>query len=248
VSRKGIRAHENARAVPAGQGILVRNGVDLNRFVPSLDQRRSMRPSLGVHDDAFLWLTVGSFRDEAKDYDTVLAAFAQIASARSEARLAIAGDGRLLEAKRQLAQDLGIASVVQFLGLRTDVDALMSAADGFVLGSAWEAAPIVLLEAAAMKLPIVATDVGENAQLVQNGVTGFIVPSKSKALLASAMLRVMDRPLAERIAMGEASRDHVRASFDIECVATNWVEMYSEWLLDAPGGAAAAGARLRRGG
>jgi glycosyltransferase involved in cell wall biosynthesis len=241
VSRQGIVAHERARAVPAGQGILVRNGVDLTRFVRSLDRRGALRKALGTRDDFFLWLTVGSFRDEQKDYDTLLRAFARLHSWRPEARLAIAGGGRLLEAKRHLAHGLGIDSVVQFLGIRADVDALMSAADGFVLGSAWEAAPIVLLEAAAMELPIVATDVGENARLVQDGVAGIIVPSKSEEALATAMLRTMDRPSTESVSMGQASRDCVRALFDIEAVTTSWVEMYSAWLSEL----AAAEARLR---
>jgi glycosyltransferase involved in cell wall biosynthesis len=185
---------------------------------------------MGATDTEFVWLTVGSFRDEAKDYDNLLRAFAKVSRRRPETRLLIAGEGALLKAKRDLASRLGMGSNITFLGLRRDIDALMSAADAFVLGSQREGMPIVLLEAAAMELPIVATDVGECASLVLPNVSGFIVPTKSNEQLASAMMSMMSRPPEERLAMGRAGREHIRATFDIDQVANDWVHRYSLWL------------------
>jgi glycosyltransferase involved in cell wall biosynthesis len=230
ISRAGIDAHERAGAVPAGTGLHVHNGIDLSCFVRSPDLRRSLREEMGVRDDDFLWLTVGSFRDEAKDYDNLLHAFVSVTVRHPQARLMIAGDGLLLEAKRELAGRLGLGSAVQFLGVRRDVAALMSGADAFVLASRREGMPIVLLEAAAMELPIVATDVGENAALVVPNVSGFIVSPRSHAELAGAMLRAMERSPEERASMGHVAREHIRASYDIENVATEWMERYVEWL------------------
>jgi hypothetical protein len=82
--------------------------------------------------------------------------------------------------------------------------------------------PIVLLEVGAMELQVVTTDVGESAALVRPLVSGIVVPPKSNAELANAMLRVMDVSPAERASMGRDGREHVRMYFDIETVAAEW--------------------------
>ncbi len=75
-----------------------------------------------------------------------------------------------------MARALGLGDWVRFLGVRQDVPALMSAADGYVMSSAWEGMPMVLLEAAAAGLPIVATTVGGNQEVVSDRESGFLVP------------------------------------------------------------------------
>ncbi len=232
VSRAGIRAHERASAVPLGQGILVRNGVVLTRFRASPARRVRVRQELGLQGGDFLWLTIGSFRDEAKDYDNLLGAFARVAKSSPHAHLAIAGEGRLLESKRVLAKTLGIADKVSFLGLRRDVEALMSAADAFVLASMREGMPLVLIEAGAMGLPIVATDVGESSAIVQHGVSGFVVAPRSELELAGSMRQLMELPPDERLKMGEAGRAHVNATFDMEVVVDEWLHIYEQNLAN----------------
>ena len=91
-------------------------------------------------------------------------------------------------------------SIVRRLGLRSDIAALLDAADGFVLSSAWEGMPLAVGEAMAMAKPVVATDVGGVRELV--GDAGVLVPAKNPTALAEAMVAMMKRPTEERSAMG----------------------------------------------
>ena len=106
--------------------------------------------------------------------------------------------------------DLGLRNDVALLGLRTDVRDLLQASDAYVMSSAWEGLPIALLEAAASTLPIVATAVGGNAEVVLDGISGLIVPPRDPAALASAMVAIMSFDEAHRAELGTAGRSHVR--------------------------------------
>lgn len=225
VSREGLDRHEREGAVPEGSGVLTPNGVDVDAFRPAPLVRASARRELGRDDATFLWLAVGSFRDDLKDYDNILQAFA--AAAKSTARrshLLVAGHGVLLDEKKRFAASLGLAESVDFLGLRADVDRLMQAADGFVLGSVSEAMPMVLLEAGASALPAVVTDVGQCAELVVDA--RFVVPPKNAPALAAAMTELMALTDTERHALGERARAHVTNTYDLEVIVSEWERRY----------------------
>jgi len=106
----------------------------------------------------------------------------------------------------------------------------MNAADAYVMSSAWEGMPMVLLEASATGLPIVATDVGGNREVVLHNKTGFLVPPKDSDALAHAMLLLMHLPRALRNQMGQRAREHVLAHFDLERVVDSWEELYQRLL------------------
>jgi len=129
-----------------------------------------------------------------------------------------------------LACELGLGERVRFLGIRQDVPSLMGAADACVMSSAWEGMANVLLEASATSLPIVATDVGGNREVVLHDKTGFILPSKDPNALAQAMLRLMNMPEEERQAMGKAAREHIEANFSLDQVVARWETLYRELL------------------
>ena len=119
-------------------------------------------------------------------------------------------------------------SAVRFLGVRDDVPALSDAADGYVMSSAWEGLPMVLLEASASGLPVVTTNVGGNAEAVLDGETGFLVAPRDHQKLASAMMRVMELPAGERERLGARGRDHVGARYGLARVVEQWEEVYRE--------------------
>jgi glycosyltransferase involved in cell wall biosynthesis len=216
------------RIVPAEILRVVPNGVDTSRFraVPP-DARDGVRRSLGLGDD-FAWLAVGRF-EVSKDYPNMLRAFMEVRRQEPRAVLVLVGRGSLQAETEALVRELGVTGV-HFAGVRNDVPEVMSAADAYVMSSAWEGMPMVLLEAAAAGLPIVATRVGGNHEVVLDRESGLLVPPSDSAALASAMLRLCRMPAEERRRMGERGRDHIRTHYDLGRVAERWEGLYLEVL------------------
>jgi len=227
VSQAGMERYVRVRAVPLHKIRYIPNGVDTVSFHPDLE-RSSIRRKLGPKNN-FRWLSVGRF-DVQKDYPNMLQAFAHVAQVRPDALLLIAGDGPLRPAMEMLAQNHAISDRLRFLGIRRDIPELMKTADGYVMSSAVEGMPIVLLEAGATGLPIVATDVGGNREVVQDGKTGFLVPPKNPEALAGAMLRLMNLPEDERTQMGKAGRHYIQANYSLDRITDIWENLYGEFL------------------
>jgi glycosyltransferase involved in cell wall biosynthesis len=106
----------------------------------------------------------------------------------------------------------------------------MSAADGYVMSSAWEGMPVVLLEGAAAGLPIVATAVGGNHEVVRDRESGFLVPSRDPDALGQAMLRLMGLTDMQRRSMGEIGREHVRSHYGLSRMVERWERVYEQVL------------------
>jgi glycosyltransferase involved in cell wall biosynthesis len=215
--------------VPKDLLTVVPNGVDTEqiRNVPA-GSREALRGSLGLRDQ-FVWLAVGRF-EIAKDYPNMLRAFARVRQQRPDAVLLLVGRGSLQEETEALVRELDLGGTITFLGVRTDVPLVMSAADAYVMSSAWEGMPMVLLEAAAAGLPIVATRVGGNHEVVLDGESGLLVPPRDNEALASAMVRLSGFSDSRRRSMGERGHDHIRARYGLERVAERWEEIYREVL------------------
>jgi glycosyltransferase involved in cell wall biosynthesis len=173
-----------------------------------------------------MWLAVGRL-DVPKDYPNLLTAVTRL-SKRSV--LLIAGDGPLRTSLEQLATDLGISDRIRFLGMRKDIPALMAAADAYVMSSAWEGFPMALLESSASALPIVATDVGGNPEIVLDGISGFLVPVKNSVALAEAMLRTEQLSAESRRSLGLAGREHVAKLYSLSSVVDKWEQVYESLL------------------
>lgn len=214
------------RIVPKRLLTVIANGVDTERMrtVPP-EARTALRRSFGVRDEAFVWLAVGRF-EIAKDYPNMLRAFRDVRARQAGAVLVIVGQGSLQGETEALAVELGLDAAVRFLGARDDVPAVLSAADAYVMSSAWEGMPMVLLEAGAAGLPIVATAVGGNGEVVRDGESGFLVPPRDSEALGAGMLRLMALPSQERRSMGERGREHIRANYGLQRVAERWERVY----------------------
>ncbi len=217
------------RIVPAALLEVIPNGVDTERYreVPA-GTRERLRRSLGL-DGEFAWLAVGRF-EQAKDYPTMLRAFARVHAAHPAAVLLLVGRGSLQADTQSLAASLGLDGRVRFVGTREDVPEFMTVADGYVMSSAWEGMPMVLLEAAAAGLPIVATMVGGNPEVVRDGTTGYLVPPGDDEALAGAMLRLMTLPEEERRAMGGRGREEVGQHYGLARVVDRYEAVYREVL------------------
>lgn len=167
VSHAVVERYLRLGLTSAGKIGVVPNGVDTTEFRPSTAVRQRMRRDLGV-DERFVWLAVGRIIPE-KDYPTLLRAFAELERGRTVrpgAVLVIVGDGSLRQQCESLSARLGVGERIRFLGIRPDVPDVMNAADAYVLSSAWEGLGVVLQEAAATGLPVVATRVGGDRKSV----------------------------------------------------------------------------------
>ncbi|MDH5570475.1 MAG: glycosyltransferase, partial [Gammaproteobacteria bacterium] len=227
VSQAAVDRYIDVGAAPRDRIRFIPNGLNTDEFTKDEQARQLLRDELGVKD-AFLWLAVGRLV-EAKDYPNMFRAFASI-NYNINTRLFIVGQGELEQDLKQQVRALGLEKRIQFLGVRQDIPQLMNAADGYVMSSAWEGLPMVLLEAAATGMPIVATDVGGNREVVLNGTSGFVVTPYDSEQLANAMQDIMTMSENERATMGKVGRQYVVDNYSLDNVVSMWEDLYWELL------------------
>ena len=206
---------------------LLGNGVDLTRFDParfSPEQRHALRTELGAGDTTIVVGTVGRLVAE-KGYPELFEAMAQLPRDRYLLVVAGADDPDKPDALDPAVVTRARESGVRLLGQRDDVDALYAAMDVFVLASHREGFPRAAMEAAAMGVPIVATDIRGCRQVVDDGRTGLLVPVANPATLASAIAGLGEND-ESRQAMGRAARALAEQRFDEKNVVDLVLESY----------------------
>ncbi|EIM02179.1 sugar transferase [Rhodanobacter thiooxydans] len=211
----------------------IANGIDTVPFdVPRL--RFGARTLLGGFAPPGTMLVGNVARlDKVKDHAGLLLAFKllreECESGNAACRLIIAGDGPQRGELEQQIVRLGLTETVRLLGNRSDVAQLLAECDVFALSSVAEGMPITLLEAMAAGLPVVATDVGGVASVIEDGVTGTLVPPGDPHALAAALhFYVADEPLRRR--HGDAGRARVAAHFSLRSMVSAYVALYDELL------------------
>jgi glycosyltransferase involved in cell wall biosynthesis len=172
---------------------------------------------------------------EVKEPLTLARAFVKLVSdGRAGAvRLAMIGDGPLLPAVVEVLHSAGLEEHVWLPGRRDDVAELLRDFDVFSLSSRVEGISNTILEAMATGLPVVATRVGGNAELIEDGVTGALVPSGSPEALAEALATYIDDPEIRR-AHGRAARARVERDFAMSSMVSRYMEVYDDLFSGAP--------------
>lgn len=217
--------------VPATRLSQVYNGVDTTRFAPP--ERVLAIPDCPFDPDLHLLFgTVGRMQT-VKDQLTLARAFAlaleQAPQLRARLRLVLVGDGPLRPQVEQVLQQQGVADLAWLAGERSDVPAIMRGLHGFVLPSRAEGISNTILEAMACGLPVLATRVGGNADLIAEGETGLIVPAADPAAMAKALVQLADAP--ERAhAMGQAGRRRVLERFSLQAMVRSYQTIYDQQL------------------
>lgn len=229
VSQSGLTKYVALKAVPESKIAYMPNGIDISYYDVDRDRSNEVKKKLGLLDH-HVFLAVGSLTLQ-KDYTNMLKAFSMVRAKVPNVALVIAGIGPLENELKELSRKLDLSGAIHFLGLRNDINILMNMADVFVMSSAWEGMPIVLLEAAASKLPIIATDVGGNRDLVLDGESGFIVPPGNPEALAKAMGAMHEMQREKRELMGSKGYDYVKVHYDLEMITKEWEEIYHNLLV-----------------
>jgi glycosyltransferase involved in cell wall biosynthesis len=212
--------------VPASRIRVIPNGVAPFAYQRSVDCGAKVRRALGVPPETFVWLAIGRL-EPAKDYPTLFSAVTRLVGDGGQIVL-IAGTGPLESALADMTEKNEHLASVRLLGLRDDVPELLSAADAFVLSSAWEGMPNVVMEALSAGKPVVATRVGGVPELVQDGVSGYLVSPGDPGELAGAMGRMMALPLDERQAMGIRGKEHIERNYSLATVVDAWESLFAE--------------------
>ncbi len=196
------------------------NGVDTVAYAPAPD-RDALRARLGLPRGEFFAGVVGRL-DPIKDHRTLFRAFARVREEFAGAALLVVGDGPERQALQAIA---GPEAGVWFLGNRPDVPEILRCLDVFVLPSLNEGISNTLLEAMATALPIVATRVGGNPELVEDGAMGTLVPPGDPESLASA-IAVYARNPALRLDHSSRARERATTTFPLEAMVSGYEAVY----------------------
>ncbi len=197
--------------------------------IPALDgeTRAALRARLGATPRDVALIAVGRLA-APKGYADLLEAFARLTQTHAEAVLWIVGDGDLWDALHAQCSALGLQARVRFLGRRSDVPRLLSAADIFVNASHWEGLPLAVLEAMMAGLPVVATAAGDIPNILPAGASSLVPPHQPEALARA--LRVLVQDAAARRRWGAVSREHARKRFGVAAWMQNLQSLYARIL------------------
>jgi glycosyltransferase involved in cell wall biosynthesis len=221
----GVRDDLLQHGATAAQIEVISNPFDPSRSTPS--DRATARTRLGVGDGDVVVGTVALLKEQKGIRDLVQAA-AIVASRHPGVTFVHVGGGPLEAEARQWIADAGLERRFLLVGWVADPLSLLPGMDVFALPSLWEGLPIALLEAMAAGLPAVGTRVAGIEEVILDGVTGRLVPSKNPAALADALIDLLSSP-EKRGAMGAAGRSRL-SEFDARPIALKTRDLYQEVL------------------
>jgi len=216
----GVRRHLIAHGFPADHVRTVANGINVEEIDAVAP---AARHELGLPEGARVAAFVGRLTQQ-KGLDILLAAMRQLVAVRPELHLLVAGRGQ-----PEKIDEPRLADRVHFLGWRGNVPAILKAADVVVLPSRWEGLSLVLLEAMAARRPVVATQVEGQGEVIEDGVSGLLVPPEDPAALGAAMERILSDAAFGRH-LGEAARRKVEQSYTDRKMAARYAALYDELL------------------
>ncbi len=225
VNSLAVRDYLIERGVEAEKPALIYNGLDLDRLVPESADPRDIRESLGIPVDGKLITLVANLRHAVKNQPMFLRAAARAIRDFPDARFVLAGEGELQAELESLANRLGIAENVHFIGRCTRVPDLLAASFAGVLTSFNEGFSNSILEYMAAGLPVVATNVGGAAEAIVEGETGSLIDSDDDEALAAKLGELLADEAKAR-AFGAQGRMLVRERFSIGKQLSETLELY----------------------
>jgi len=202
---------------------VIHNGIEPADAASPLDRRKA-RLLLGLDERAFVVTTVARL-DPVKDLGTLLDAFAIVRKRAPGARLVIVGDGPERQRLEARASQDDLAGSVRITGYRSDVRALLPAADVYASSSISEGVSITILEAMATGIPVVATAVGGTPEILSDGTGGILVPSRDPARMAAAIIALAEDH-RRRGALAAAARRRLETSFTIDRMVDDYARSY----------------------
>ncbi len=207
--------------------VTIRNCVDMSRFDVAASGE-NLREKLGLAEDSVLLGNISALRRQ-KDHGTMLRAMVQVARHDKTSYLVIAGDGECAGELKTQAEELGLNGRVFFLGYRADIENLLCQFSLFLLTSLYEGLPLCLLEAMAMRCPVVATDVTGTNELVRDGETGILVPAGDDKRLAEAILLLVNNPEIRGKFVSQAAAI-LKSDFNFTAMIRHYEDYYASMI------------------
>lgn len=206
------------------KSISVYNGINLDKFHRDATNRLAIREKYNIASTDFLFLFVGRLID-LKDIPNLIKAFGIVSTQVDNVRLLIVGDGEVREEMEQMASEMPFASKITFAGKQTQTNDYYNAADCFVLSSECEGFGMVLVEAMACGLPVVATDAGGCLEVV--GDRQYVAEPKDSEQLAKIMLSVV-KLAPEDLARLKETNSQRSSKFSLQTILDRWEKIYGK--------------------
>lgn len=214
--------------IPPEKISLVHNGIDLERFAPGRTGQPEARARLGLPAEGFAIGGIGRLTEQ-KNFQLLLEAAARLRAVRADGFVVLAGTGPLEDALRRQTAELGLSGSVHFIGHLSDTTALYPALDLLVMPSLFEGLPMVLLEAMAMKIPVVASAVDGIEEILRDGEDGVLVRSWDADAFATQIAQLLDDPV-RRARISAAAREKVVHGFSRATMCARMEEIYKSAL------------------
>lgn len=203
--------------------VTVKHGICLNEF-DAVNGRVQTRNLLGFDGNQTIVGSLGRLVPQ-KGYAYFLKAMPEILDKFPDTQFVIVGDGPLKPELVELSKRLGIESNLHFTGFRKDIPQLLKAMDLFVCSSLWEGFGIVLIEAMACSLPVIAANVGPIPEVVKHGETGILIESENAVQIASSVIQLLANQ-KQMQQLGRNGRKRVEALFTAETMIENLEHIY----------------------
>jgi glycosyltransferase involved in cell wall biosynthesis len=224
-SERDVAVHE--RLVPADKIVVIPNAIEPEWLAPIPSAREEMRAELGIPDSAVVVGCVARLTPQKDPESLVRAVGEVIVRTKTPVYFVWVGDGELADRVGRLVHESGHEERYRLVGFRRDVRRVMCCFDVFALTSRYEGMPYALLEAMALGLPVVATDVIGTRDVVENAVNGFLVPPASPSATAAALLPLVESR-ALRAEIGRRGHATVAERYTLDAMTGRLESLYAE--------------------
>ncbi|MBI3009982.1 MAG: glycosyltransferase [Candidatus Omnitrophica bacterium] len=226
VSRKVMNDYLARTGISPARCRFIANGVDCQAPV---SDRMTQRRAFGWKEDERIILSIGRLSEE-KGYEDLLTAFADVARTQPKVKLVILGEGTQRNDLERLKDSYGLNGQVHMAGLQQNVWPYLAAADLYVQPSRREGLPLAVLEAMASGLPVIATEVGDLKDTIQQGHEGHLVPPQDPKALASSMKEMLQMQPDRRQILVEAAKQKIEKHYSLQQMLKAVEQTYEELL------------------
>lgn len=210
--------------------LVLENSVDYERFAEVAILKEDAKQMLDLPKDAFVYGTVGRLAP-TKGLSYLIEAFAKVKQQMPSAQLIVVGEGRLRNELEQQAAGTSCADSIHFLGHRKNIPELLRAMDVFVLSSIAEGMPKTILEAMAAGVPCIGTNVGGVPEILADGESGYLVPSRDECSLADAMVELVKKTDEEVKQLVEKARQRAKSHYTHEVIVKRLEQIYETCMV-----------------